>query len=140
MGTGRTRSKPKAHSKLKKYKRGHDTKRRGRDLDQIQDDMKKTDGGGRLLVAQVAFDDDLLGDGQFYVWETGKHFVSLDAAQKHKKSRMFKRRLKELKEEQYTQESADLASGKTKEVLPRAHSPRPSRADKSTATAASAGS
>ena len=65
--------------------------------------MKKTDGGGRLLVAQVAFDDDLPGGGQFYVWETGKHFVSLDAAQKHKKSRMFKRRLKELKEEQQKQ-------------------------------------
>jgi bud site selection protein 20 len=124
MGTGRTKSRPKAHAKLKKYKRGHDTKRRGRDLDQIQDDMEKTNADGIPSIAKVAFDDDLPGGGQFYVWETGKHFQSLGASKAHKKSRMFKRRLKELKEEKYSQSVAEAAAGKSKELLPPAHPPR----------------
>jgi hypothetical protein len=37
-------------------------KRRGRDLDQIQDDMKKVDEAtGLPIVAKVDFDDDLPG-------------------------------------------------------------------------------
>ena len=67
------------------------------------------------------FDDDLPGGGQFYCVETGKHFISADALAKHRKSRFYKRRLQELKEEQYTQGVADQAAGKSKEVLPPAH-------------------
>jgi len=44
-----------------KYKRGHDMKRRGRDLDQIQGDMKKVDEAGAPIVSKIAFDDDLPG-------------------------------------------------------------------------------
>jgi len=36
------------------------------------------------------------------VWQTGKHFISADAVDKHKKSRLYRRRLEELKQEQYT--------------------------------------
>jgi len=36
-------------------------KRRGRDLDQIQDDMKKVDEAGVPIVSKIAFDDDLPG-------------------------------------------------------------------------------
>jgi hypothetical protein len=32
------------------------------------------------------------GGGQFYVWETGHHFINQDAVDKHKKSRMYRRR------------------------------------------------
>ena len=63
----------------------------------------------------------MLGGGQFYVWQTGKHFISADAVDKHKKSRMYRRRLEELKQEQYTMDEAERAAGKTKEVLPPAH-------------------
>ena len=63
----------------------------------------------------------IAGGGQFYVWETGRHFISADAVMKHKKSRMYRRRLEELKQEQYTQGVAEMAAGKTKEVLPPAH-------------------
>jgi bud site selection protein 20 len=53
--------------------------------------------------------------------ETGKHFADAKALADHKKSRYYKRRCKELKEEQYNQDSADAAAGMTKEVLPPAH-------------------
>ena len=36
-------------------------KRRGRDLDQIQGDMKKVDEAGAPIVSKIAFDDDLPG-------------------------------------------------------------------------------
>lgn len=116
---GRTKQKPKAHCKKKEYKRGHDTKRRGRDLNQIQDDIIKIEASGKPLT--IVFDDDLPGGGQFYCVETGRHFINKDSLDKHKKSRMYRRRLKELKEEQYSQQSADLAAGKTIEHLPPAH-------------------
>ena len=119
MGVGRVGCGRKGHTnKNKQYRRGHDMKRRGRDLDQVQDDMKKIDAGKPMTFK---FDDDLPGGGQFYVWETGKHFIDADSVKKHKASRMFRRRLQELKQEQYTQEEADRGAGKSKEVLPPAH-------------------
>lgn len=41
MGTGKTTGKHRAHCKKKGYKRSHATKNRSRDIDQIQDDLKK---------------------------------------------------------------------------------------------------
>jgi len=53
--------------------------------------------------------------------ETDKHFIDAKALAAHKKTRAYKKRCKELKEEKYTQESAEWAAGMTKEVLPPAH-------------------
>lgn len=64
-------------------------KRRGRDLDQVHDDKKKIEEGKPM---SFKFDDDLPGGGQFYVWETGHHFINQDAVDKHKKCRMYRRR------------------------------------------------
>jgi bud site selection protein 20 len=50
-----------------------------------------------------------------------KHFADAKALEDHKKSRYYKRRCKELKEEKYTQEEAERAGGMTKEILPPAH-------------------
>lgn len=119
MGTGKCAKKKGLHAKKKEYKRGHDTKRRGRDLDQIQDDLRKTSETGRPMT--FGFDDDLPGGGQFYCVETGQHFIDLGALNAHKKSRFYRRRLKEIKEEQYTQRLSEMASGKTVERLPPAH-------------------
>ena len=59
MGTGKAGCRGKGlTSKLKKYKRGHDLKRRGRDLDQIQDDKMKIEEGKPMVFK---FDDDLPG-------------------------------------------------------------------------------
>ena len=94
-GGHRTKSKPGSGSKIKKYKRGRDTKRRRRDVEQVFDDMTKKE---QLETAQP-FDDDLPGCGQFYCVETARYFVDQKALDDHKKSRAYKRRVKELKEE-----------------------------------------
>mmetsp|Transcript_15465 Transcript_15465/g.21843 ORF Transcript_15465/g.21843 Transcript_15465/m.21843 type:complete len:123 (-) Transcript_15465:128-496(-) len=120
MGTGPSAKKPGARSKLKKYKRKTWLCRRAKDTDQIQDEIEKSVETGNAI--KFDYDDDLPGGGQFYCVETGKHFVNAKALADHKKSRYYKRRCKELKEEKYTQSEAEWASGMTKEVLPPAHS------------------
>jgi bud site selection protein 20 len=65
------------------------------------------------------FDPELPGGGRFYCLETARHFVSQDALEKHKASKQFKKRAKELeKEKSYTHESVEGALGISKEVLP----------------------
>lgn len=143
LPSGHDHSLDRALSSGQEYKRKHDTKRRGRDLDQIQDDIRNAEASGKSV--EFSFDDDLpgyplllgllfcriisrwsiprlgtlpmapsnccyhgpglceklvkffalavrSGGGQFYCVETGKHFVSLDALSKHKKSRFYRRR------------------------------------------------
>ena len=116
-GGHRTKSKPGSGSKIKKNKRGRDTKRRRRDVEQVFDDMTKKE---QLETAQP-FDDDLPGCGQFYCVETARYFVDQKALDDHKKSRAYKRRVKELREETpFTQKDAEAAAGMTKERLPSA--------------------
>ena len=134
---GRTKQKPKAHAKIKKYKRSRDTKRRDRDVDQVFDDIKRAEALGPQVIP---FDDDLPGGGQFYCArpaasdapprararrprpqvETGKHFADQKGLDDHKKSRAYKRRVKELKEDtKYSQTEAEIAAGMSVEVLPK---------------------
>uniref|UniRef100_A0A6S8D9V8 C2H2-type domain-containing protein n=1 Tax=Aplanochytrium stocchinoi TaxID=215587 RepID=A0A6S8D9V8_9STRA len=115
MGTGKVKRKRRAHAKKKGFKKYFlSTKHRTKDVDQIQDEIKK---GG----LKFQYDEDLPGGGQFYCAETGRHFVDEASLKVHKKSKAYKKRLKELKEEQYTQAVADLGAGLTKEILPPAH-------------------
>ncbi|KAJ8598782.1 hypothetical protein CTAYLR_010181 [Chrysophaeum taylorii] len=110
---GRTKPKKGAHAKKKGFKKSRDTKRRARDVDQIYDDVEKA-------ATSVEYDDELPGGGQFYCVETGRHFVDENALEAHKKTRFYKRRVKELAEErQYTQQIAEWAAGMTREELPR---------------------
>eukprot|EP00588_Corethron_pennatum_P002509 CAMPEP_0194298446 /NCGR_PEP_ID=MMETSP0169-20130528/60166_1 /TAXON_ID=218684 /ORGANISM="Corethron pennatum, Strain L29A3" /LENGTH=124 /DNA_ID=CAMNT_0039048425 /DNA_START=34 /DNA_END=408 /DNA_ORIENTATION=- len=120
MGTGQTTRKPRSQAKKKGYKRKTWLCNRARDTDQIQDDIEKAERTGRP-ADQIAYDDDLSGGGQFYCVETGKHFTDARALADHKKSRYYKRRCKDLKEEKYTQNVAEWAGGMTREVLPPAH-------------------
>lgn len=118
-GSNGGRSK-NARSKLKKYKRACWLKNRKMDTDQIQDNAEKAKETG-IAPDKFAYDDELPGGGQFFCFETGMHFIDAKALADHKKSRYYKRRCKDLKEEKYTQAEAERASGMTKEVLPPAH-------------------
>ena len=118
MGTGGYSRKKRASVKVKKYKKKKWLSNRAKDTDQIQDEIEKAERTG---TSHVEYDDDLPGGGQFYCIETGKHFADANALAAHKKSRYYKRRCKELKEEKYTQEMAEWAAGMTKERLPPAH-------------------
>jgi len=165
----RTSKKKGSGSKIKKYKKARDTKRRGKDYDEICDLVAARDEG---RAAPIPYDDDLPGGGQFFCEETGKHFCDQRALDDHKKpraarlprrasresrlvpkrrlprgaprqgwrprrasrqpahlvprrSRAYKRRVKELKEiAPYTQRDAELAAGMTVEVLPSAREAR----------------
>ena len=119
MGTGPSAKKHGARSKIKKYKRKTWLCRRAKDTDQIQDEIEKSIETGKPI--QFEYDDELPGGGQFYCVETGKHFTDAKALADHKKSRYYKKRCKELKEEKYTQDFAEWAAGMTKEKLPPAH-------------------
>ena len=119
MGTGKTHRKHGAHCKVKKYKKKTWLSRRAKDTDQIQDEIEKSVETGKEITFE--FDDELPGGGQFYCVETGKHFADAKGLSDHKKSRYYKRRCKELKEEKYTNEVAEWAAGMTKEKLPPAH-------------------
>jgi bud site selection protein 20 len=124
MGTGGYARKKGAYRKIKKLKRKCDLNHRAKDRDQIQEEIAKAvEKGEPPLDQQMAakFNDELPGGGQFYCVETAKHFISPKALADHKKSRYYKKRVKELKEEKYTQESAEWAAGIMKEVLPPAH-------------------
>lgn len=60
MGTGRSGSgRARAHAKKKQYKRGHATKNRARDIDQIQDDLRVEKLSGKKMAFEE--DEDLPG-------------------------------------------------------------------------------
>ena len=87
-------------------------------MDQIFDDVNKIAEDG--ATPTPPYDEDLPGGGQFYCVETGRHFTDQRGLDDHKKSRAYKRRVKELKEEkQYTQTDAEVAAGMSVEVLPK---------------------
>jgi hypothetical protein len=105
--------------KKKVYKKAVKTWCRPRDLDQVQDDLAKEERDGKKLAFEL--DDDLPGLGQYYCTPCARHFdnqVTLDC---HIATKQHKRRLRETRQEKYTQDTADMGAGKTKEILPPAH-------------------
>jgi hypothetical protein len=116
---GRVRNNRQRTSKNKQFKKSHDTKRRARDIDQIQDELRKVQETGVDLKFEP--DEDLPGMGQFYCSQCARHFGNQVALAAHLITKVHKRRLKDLAQEQYTQAEADRGAGMTKEVLPPAH-------------------
>lgn len=128
MGTGQQAKKKGARSKNKQYKRKLWLDRRDKDIDQIQDEIELEQATGVPVVQRLVpntYDDELPGGGQFYCVETARHFTDAKALADHKKTKFYKRRCKQLKQEKYTQDTADWAAGKTKEKLPPAHGNKP---------------
>ncbi|KAI9502904.1 hypothetical protein GGI25_003179 [Coemansia spiralis] len=96
------------HCNNKELHHKYKTKRRTKDLDQIQDDLKP-ENKARLLSQDA--DEDLPGLGQFYCVECAKYFVDDRTRLEHRRSREHKRRLRDLKEPAYTQKEAEAAAG-----------------------------
>lgn len=113
---GRTRNHKTRARKNKSYKKSHCTANRARDIDQIQDDLKKEEKLGKKMEFDA--DDDLPGLGQFYCTPCARHFIDNQALEEHMSSKVHKRRLKDVAQEQYTQGEAEAAAGKTVEILP----------------------
>jgi bud site selection protein 20 len=94
---------PKKHSQPNKVR-----KRRGKDLDEIIDDMKPHKSA-RLLHQPI--DVDIPGNAQFYCLTCARYFVDQSTIDQHSTTKAHKRRIKMLKEPVYTQREADAAGG-----------------------------
>eukprot|EP00052_Salpingoeca_macrocollata_P000911 m.22959 g.22959 ORF g.22959 m.22959 type:complete len:158 (+) comp10964_c1_seq2:647-1120(+) len=105
MGRLRHKRMHKNHLKTKKTFR---TKRRTKDVDQVHEDLQAENV--KELIHFKA-DGDLPGLGQFYCIHCARHFVDDVALQGHLKSSIHKRRVRQLKDEPYTQAEADAAGG-----------------------------
>ncbi|KAG7510521.1 hypothetical protein JOB18_024170 [Solea senegalensis] len=92
------------------------TKRRTKDLDQIHTDMK-AETASKLLNQEVDFD--VTGCAQHYCLHCARYFVDMKALKEHFKTKVHKKRLKELREEPYTQAEADRAAGMGSYIAPK---------------------
>lgn len=84
------------------------TKRRTKDLDEIDNDMKE-DNAVKLLKQEV--DVDKPGNAQFYCLHCARYFIDDAALKDHFKTKVHKRRLKALELEPYTIEESERAAG-----------------------------
>ncbi|XP_050517193.1 zinc finger protein 593 homolog [Diabrotica virgifera virgifera] len=84
------------------------TKRRTKDLDQIDEDIKP-ENTEKLLNQDIDFDKP--GSAQHYCIHCARYFISDSALQDHFKTKVHKRRLKALETEPYTIEDSERAAG-----------------------------
>ncbi|XP_077476403.1 zinc finger protein 593 isoform X2 [Stigmatopora argus] len=92
------------------------TKRRTKDLDEIHSDMKP-EIAAKLLNQEV--DLDVTGCAQHYCLHCARYFVDMKSLKDHFKTKVHKRRLKELREEPYTQAEAERAAGMGSYIPPK---------------------
>ncbi|KAJ1399191.1 hypothetical protein B484DRAFT_406396 [Ochromonadaceae sp. CCMP2298] len=116
---GRVANNRRRTSKNKQFKKGHDTKRRPKDVDQIQDELKKEEEREEKMT--FVPDEDLPGLGQHYCTPCGRHFADEVTLLKHEKCKLHKRRMRTVAEEQYTQAEADRGAGISKQINAPAH-------------------
>ncbi|XP_063167883.1 zinc finger protein 593 [Candoia aspera] len=102
----------KTHSLARQWK----TKRRRRDLDQIHQDMLP-ENAANLLRQEP--DPDLPGNAQHYCLHCARYFIDLKSMKDHFRSKVHKKRLKQLSEEPYTQEEAERAAGMGSYIPPK---------------------
>ncbi|KAF2149910.1 hypothetical protein K461DRAFT_296322 [Myriangium duriaei CBS 260.36] len=85
------------------------TRRRARDLDQIHADLHEDRHLQRYKETKAA--EDLPGLGQNYCTECAKWFESEANLSQHTRGKPHKKRVRQLKEEPYTQKEAEAAAG-----------------------------
>ncbi|KAK8813202.1 hypothetical protein WA158_002794 [Blastocystis sp. Blastoise] len=111
MGGGaKTTGKHQAHAKKRYYKRLRAVSNRFKDLDQIQDELKNP------KKAQTTYNEELPGGGLFYCLYCDRHMPDQKTLDEHQKCKIHQKNVKKANQEQYTQEEAELAAGKSKEV------------------------
>ncbi|CAK9825009.1 Zinc finger protein 593 homolog [Anthophora retusa] len=97
-------------------KKGWRTKRRRKDLDEIDEDLKEKNIQN-LLNQEV--DLDKPGAGQYYCIHCARYFINDTALQDHFTTKVHKRRLKALELEPYSIEESERAAGKGNYVAPQ---------------------
>ncbi|KAK1118892.1 hypothetical protein K0M31_014662 [Melipona bicolor] len=109
--------------KRKKYHRGDThlkkswrTKRRTKDLDEINEDLN--DKNVEKLLNQKV-DLDRPGAGQYYCIHCARYFINHTALNDHFTTKVHKRRLKALELEPYSIEESERAAGKGNYIAPQ---------------------
>eukprot|EP00036_Acanthoecidae_sp_10tr_P017538 CAMPEP_0206302544 /NCGR_PEP_ID=MMETSP0106_2-20121207/8777_1 /ASSEMBLY_ACC=CAM_ASM_000206 /TAXON_ID=81532 /ORGANISM="Acanthoeca-like sp., Strain 10tr" /LENGTH=184 /DNA_ID=CAMNT_0053733313 /DNA_START=1 /DNA_END=555 /DNA_ORIENTATION=- len=92
-----------------KTRKSFRSKRRTKDHDLIRGDMLSPEVVQKLADAMP--DGDLPGAGQFYCVACDRHMVDKHAIAHHMRSKVHKRRIKELKDEPYSIAEAEQAAG-----------------------------
>ncbi|NXU27292.1 ZN593 protein, partial [Thalassarche chlororhynchos] len=110
---GRRTGAHRAHSLARQWK----TKRRRRDLDEIHRDLQPENAARLLrqeppLASQGPLTTGLLSPPRRY-------FVDLTSMKEHFRSKVHKKRLKQLREAPYTQEEAERAAGMGSYIPPK---------------------
>jgi bud site selection protein 20 len=109
-GNGRGAPKKGTRSKKKWFKKNvMSVKRRGKDLDQVQDELRELAESKRSLATYK--DEDAPGGGEAFCVECSRHFISAAVLEAHSKTRDHRRMLKLVAEPQYTQREADAGAG-----------------------------
>ncbi len=88
-----------------------DQKNRGRDLDRIQDDMKRLAEGMGLPAGVI--DDDHPGGGHNYCATCGRHFITAGILTDHMKTKDHRKQIRRVEEPQYTHAEAMAGAGVT---------------------------
>ncbi|KAF8882208.1 hypothetical protein CPB85DRAFT_1233683 [Mucidula mucida] len=110
---GRLR-RSRAHHARRDVHRASRTRVRTRDLDQIQ--LIDLDPKNRAVLEAQPLDFETPGLAQHYCVECAKHYETDVALKSHWKSKVHKRRVKQLKEPAYTIEEAEMAAGLGRET------------------------
>ncbi|KAI1469421.1 uncharacterized protein F4812DRAFT_422984 [Daldinia caldariorum] len=85
------------------------TRRKTRDIDQIKADLRSPKHLAQFKNTKAA--EDLPGLGKWYCTECAKWYESEHSLVVHRKGKPHKRRVKQLREEPYTQKEAEAAVG-----------------------------
>eukprot|EP00474_Spongospora_subterranea_P008765 CRZ09223.1 hypothetical protein [Spongospora subterranea] len=94
-------------TKNKEYKKARRTRRRAKDVDQIQDEVKLHSVGKLKCV----IDPDLPAMGQIQCLPCARYFISHEVLSNHVRTKDHKKRVKTVALPQYTQAEADRAAG-----------------------------
>ncbi|KAF8731442.1 hypothetical protein AX14_004882 [Amanita brunnescens Koide BX004] len=105
---GRLR-RSRTHHARRDVQRGARTRARTRDLDQIQ--LVDLDPKNRAMLEAQPLDFDKPGLAQHYCVECARYFETDFALKTHWRSKVHKRRCKQLKEPAYTIEESERAAG-----------------------------
>ncbi|KAJ8687447.1 hypothetical protein QAD02_023241 [Eretmocerus hayati] len=102
-------ARKKHHKGVLHLKKSWRTKRRTKDLDEIDEDLKE-ENAVKLINQEV--DLDKPGAAQHYCIHCARYFINQRALQDHFSTKVHKRRMKALETEPYSIEESERAAGK----------------------------